>query len=166
MLEEKLVMETNGGQIFDGVVPNDLPKEEITVDLLEKVAHNCYEYKKIAADFKKLHSKMNAEKEKWQAVLGILMDKLEVDKYSSKSGSISRSEQPNYRLPQDDDSRNKFFNYLKEKGSYDTMITINSKTLQSFVKQEVELAEQDDNFGFLPDGIEETEYRTVFSLRK
>lgn len=144
----------------------ELPKEEITVDLLEQIAFNCYAYKKLAADLDKQKKEATAKKEEMQEIMGHLMEVLDVTSYKSKSGTITKTEQPNYRLPQDDDSRKKFFSYLKEKGLYDQLITVNSRSLQSFVKQEVELAEAEDNFGFLPDGIEETEYRTVYSLRK
>lgn len=143
-----------------------LPKEEITVDIIEKVANNCYGYKKIATELDKQKKEMTANKEEMQDLMGHIMDLLEVTSYKSKSGTITKREEPNYRLPQDDDSRKKFFAYLKEKGLYDQLITVNSRSLQSFVKQEVELAEAENNFGFLPDGIEETEYRTVYSLRK
>lgn len=144
----------------------ELPKEEITVALLEQVAFNCYAFKNLASNLDKKKKEATANKEEMQELMGHLMDLLEVTSYKSKSGTITKSEQPNYRLPQDDDSRKKFFSYLKEKGLYDQLITVNSRSLQSFVKQEVELAEAEDNFGFLPDGIEETEYRTVYSLRK
>lgn len=145
---------------------NKLSKEEITVDVLERVSKACYDYKKQASEFDKQKKEANIQKDVVQELLGNLMDKLEITSYKSKSGTISKNEQPNYRLPQDDDSRKKFFSYLKEKGVYDTMITINSRSLQSYIKQEVELMELDGKFDELPDGIEETEYRTVYSLRK
>ena len=143
-----------------------LPKEEITMVVLEEVTKACYDFKKEASEFDKLKKEANINKDVVQSLLGDLMDKLEITSYKSKSGTISKKEEPNYRLPQDDDSRKKFFSYLKEKGVYDTMITINSRSLQSYIKQEVELMENEDIFGELPDGIEETEYRTVYSLRK
>lgn len=145
---------------------NKLTKEAITVDVLNNVAQYCYGWKQRASELDKVKKEANIEKDIHLEVFGNLLDKLEITSFKTNFGSVSKTEQPNYRLPQDDDSRKKFFSYLKEKGVYDTMITINSRSLQSYVKQEVELSELDGNFDVLPDGIEETEYRTVYSLRK
>jgi len=143
-----------------------LTKEDVKVSLLEELAFNCYSYKNLASNLEKEKNKITAEKEKFQELMGYLMDLLEIKSYKSKSGTITKSDQPNYRLPQDDSSRNAFFAYLKERGVYDSMITVNANTLKSYIKAEVELAEAEGNIGFIPAGIEETEYRTVYSLRK
>lgn len=143
-----------------------LEKDQITVDVLEKLAAKCYALREEKAEIKKASTKKEAELKDHQIAMGVLMDKLEIDSYRSKSGTISKREEANYRLPQDDSSRKAFFAYLKEREVFDTMITVNSKTLQSFVKQEVALKELDGEFDSLPPGIEETQYHTVYSMRK
>lgn len=141
-------------------------KQEITVDVLENICEHIYQLKNEAADLEKRRKAANNEKETFQQGLKILMEKLEIDSYPSKSGTISKRDESKYRLLPDDESRNAFFKYLKDKEIFETMISINSRTLQSFVKQEVELLENEGKFGVLPDGIEETDVHTVFSLRK
>lgn len=153
--------------LYDESKIKELTKEEITVELLEAIAENSFKLKALHAQVKKEQTVLNSLKEEQLGYLKHLMDVLDLgSSYRSKYGTVSVSEVPNYRLPQDDESRAKFFGYLKDKGVYDSMINVNSKTLQSFVKQEIDLAEDEGNFDFLPDGIEETEYRTKFSLRK
>lgn len=139
---------------------------EITVKELEEKIERAFELKKEWQEIKKKQTEKNQELVELQGEIGVILEGLEMTSYKSKAGLFMIQEQVNYRLPQDDESRSAFFNYLKEKGVYDQMIGINSQRLQSFVKAEVELAEREEDFDFLPDGIQKSEVYTKYSMRK
>jgi hypothetical protein len=140
--------------------------EPISVEELEAMVEEAFDLKRQHAEAKKTASAIHHDLTMLQAKIGVELDKLKKDSYHAKKGIFSKREEPYYRLPQDDDNRKKFFDYLKERGVYDTMITVNARSLQSFVKQEVEIKEDEGDFDFVPSGIELGEYRTVYSMRK
>lgn len=47
-----------------------------------------------------------------------------------------------------------FFDYLKEQGIYDQMISVNSRTLNSWVNREIESKEKNGEFGWVPPGLQ------------
>lgn len=91
----------------------------------------------IQADLKEEQAKLDKMNSK---VLAILKD-LKRDSYKSPLGSVSIQRRSSVVMPKDPDSRSKFFDYLKETNQYDTLITVNSQTLNAWYKQEKEAAE-------------------------
>lgn len=57
--------------------------------------------------------------------------------YDSPYGKISRETRYSVKLPQGED-KEKFFAYLKEKGVFEDMVHMNSRTLQTFYRAEME----------------------------
>lgn len=70
-----------------------------------------------------------------------------IPNFRGKDGLITVSHRTSVRVPQGEE-RLSFFNYLKERGIFDSMITVNSQTLNAFYKSEFELAQErgDDDF--------------------
>ena len=143
-----------------------IPKEEITVEILEDAIDNCFIRRTEHAAQKKYTTDIWNEVEELQTAIGVMLDKLEKQKHQSRLGTFSVKLEEGYRLPKDDESRSSFFNYLQERGVYDTMITVNARTLETFVKDEVEIAEQDGDFEFIPPGIERKDPQQKYSMRK
>lgn len=138
----------------------------ISVQELEEKIKKAFELKQQHASLTKEAADVHHDMQKLQAEIGVELDKLDKKTYQSNYGIFSKRDEPYYRLPQDDESREKFFDYLKKRGVYSTMITVNARTLQSFIAQEVAMKEDEGDFDFLPSGIELGEYRTVYSMRK
>lgn len=87
--------------------------------------------------------------------------------YQSKVGTLSVSYRASFKTPKEDSDREAFFSYLKEKGVYDRLITVNSQTLNSFCKQEMEAAtERGEGLDFSIPGIESPTLNEVLSFRK
>jgi hypothetical protein len=59
-------------------------------------------------------------------------------------GTLYFSNRMSVTMPKNPEDREAFFNYLKEKGAFDGLITVNSMTLNSFYKQEAEIANSPD----------------------
>lgn len=62
------------------------------------------------------------------------------------------------RVPKTREARESFFDYLKQQGVYDSMITVNSRTLNSWVKAESESQLEQGNVDFRVPGIEISNY--------
>jgi len=58
------------------------------------------------------------------------------DSYKSPAGTFNFKYIENYRVPKDEESRQKFFGYLRERGILDDMMTVNSATLNAWAKTE------------------------------
>jgi hypothetical protein len=61
--------------------------------------------------------------------------------YKSQHGTVIRKEAWRYSLPKTEEDREAFFQYLKDKGVFDQLITVNSNTYNSFIRAEVEAAD-------------------------
>ena len=101
-----------------------------------------------------------------------LMDILEdagLDKFESSQGTFSFSYHESVKMPQDTKGREKLFQYLKDVGDYDRLISINSQRLNSWYKAEQDewLQHEKEKGGeFKIPGLEEPSvYRKVY-LRK
>jgi hypothetical protein len=69
-------------------------------------------------------------------------------------------------MPKDQESREKFFAYLKERGIYDNMITVNSQTLNSFYKTTMEEAMEAGDVDFKIEGLSEPTLTKTLQVRK
>lgn len=86
---------------------------------------------------------------------------LDKKSYASKAGNFIISHKLSVKIPQTDAERAAFFQYLKDRGMFETMIGVHSAKLNSFYKEEFEAAKQrgDEDFeipGILPPTLVET----------
>lgn len=90
----------------------------------------------------------------------------EMTSYRSPSGLCSLSFRTSVKTPKTLEDKTALFEYLKQKGLYDTMVSVNSQTLNSFYKSELEAAKErgDDNFN-VP-GVTEISVQQILSFRK
>lgn len=138
----------------------------ITVNQLELMAEEI-------ARQRELVDKIKREKQAQDKIL----DELEMkfiealrecgkEKYQSNVGTLYTSHRLSYRVPKTPEAREAFFNYLKEKGVYSDLITVNSQTLNSFCKEQFELARQAGVEDFDIPGLEAPEISEALGFRK
>lgn len=126
---------------------------EITIQEIDSILGECLALKRKHDEIKKHASEIwSAYEEKTNKFIGILQD-LEKTEYRNQNGSFSFKEEYNYSLGKDEDSRKKFFDYLKEKGLHDSMITVHHASVNAYAKQEEKLAEEQGNFDFNIPGL-------------
>lgn len=89
-----------------------------------------------------------------------------IPSFRGSSGLVSISHRTSVKTPKTLEDREKFFSYLKERGVYDSMISVNSQTLNSFYKSEIELAQQEGRDGFEVPGLNEVTIQETLSFRK
>lgn len=91
---------------------------------------------------------------------------MEKSSYDSSFGKIVIQKRFSVRQPKDPEEREKFFNYLREKGLFEDMVSVNSMTLNAYYKQELETARQEGNFDFAIPGLSEPTVVEYVTLRR
>jgi hypothetical protein len=86
--------------------------------------------------------------------------------YHAKAGTLSISYRSSVKTPKLPSERTAFFNYLKEKGVYDSMVSVNSMTLNSWYKKELEAAVEAGNDNFAVPGIEGVTLTETLNFRR
>jgi hypothetical protein len=112
--------------------------EELTVKQIEAMVEYAFrlreEYQRVKDEAENLFAKL---KDHQEAIVTAL-ESLGLTSYKAKSGAVSYKYTATFKTPKTPEDREAFFSYLKEKGLFDNMITVNSRTLNSWAKQEEE----------------------------
>lgn len=139
---------------------------EITVAELEDAIAECFRLKGIHSDKKdEASAAWTAYEEKQNRVRGML-ESLKKTSYKAKAGTFSFSLQDSYKTPKSLEQKEAFFAYLKERGIFDEMITVNSRSLNSYASSEIEAQYDVGNFDFTIPGLEKGEPTYKCSLTK
>lgn len=144
-----------------------LKKEDVTIEMFEEKMELAISLKEEHAKMKRDTADKYHEYEETLLELHRYCSVLDKKEYASeKVGKFSFKYEEGYSLGADDVNREKFFNYLKERDMFDTLITVNSQSLNSFVKDEVAAKEDEGDFEFVPPGVIRRDPRLKFSLTK
>lgn len=144
------------------------PLSELTLKEVEDIAKTYREKREEIDQQKQVLSALEEERKALERKLVSILEGNQKSSYDSAVGRISLGYRTSIRVPQGDD-RAEFFNYLREKGVFEEMITVNSQTLNAFYKQEEQLArEEGRGMEFHIPGIkaEAISMHPVISLRK
>lgn len=68
-------------------------------------------------------------------------------------GTVSIRNTKTVYQPETMEEKLKFFDYLREQGVYDSMVSVNSRTLSSWATKEIEAKEKDGVYGWVPPGL-------------
>jgi hypothetical protein len=117
--------------------------------------------------------KKKAELSKEQETLTELESKIlntleanKLDNFRTPRGLVSVTHRFSVKTPKTPEARQEFFNYLRERGLFEDMITVNSQTLNSFFRAEQEAALDRGDVDFKMPGIEEASMVKTLSMRK
>ena len=140
----------------------------ITVAEIESLAKQLADKRNLIEELEKPVTQANKEKAELEAKIALALTEMGKDSYKSEYGTVSKVVKWRVNLPQGEDKL-KFFEFLRERGMFETMATINSNSLNSFYLEQWEIAKKDDpmaalNFS-LP-GIGEPKSHDSISFRK
>lgn len=123
---------------------NEVPADEIkevTVKDLETISQLIKEQREkvdqVKEDLKHENHRLSGLESR---LIGIL-EELGKTSYESAVGRFGISHRSSVRIPNGDD-RERFFSYLKDIGEFDSLITVNSQTLNGWYKQKLEAAQE------------------------
>jgi len=125
-------MEQLGFDWFEDDVDKNISTAALD-NLVQSYADQRQAVDDVAAELKKQEEKLH----KMDSKLIEYLEALGRSSYDSPYGKISRETRYSVKLPQGDD-KTKFFEYLKSKGAFEDMVHMNSRTLQTFYRTEME----------------------------
>lgn len=140
--------------------------ESLTFAELEKI---CKQFADKKAEIEVLETQvksLKAEQEDLQQIISTHLDSLEKSSYDSAVGKVVAKDIFTVSSPKTPEAREKFFAYLKEKGVFDDLISINSKTLNAFYKAEKKIADENQQLEFNIPGLDEPYYKRTISLTR
>jgi len=141
----------------------------ISVNDMETVARQLAEKRLDVEEKKKPYSQAYAELEELEQKIAGMLKELGKDSYKSEFGTISRVTSWRFNLPQTPEAKAAYFEFLKQKGIFEQMATVNANTHNSFCLEEWNAAKQRDPMealNFRIPGIEEAKTRETISFRK
>lgn len=122
------------------------------------------QYQEMCKQLRELSNEIDQQKvilkqlnEKYEEVEKVLMATMEEDElvnFKSDYGTVYISTFDTVSMPQDDGSKAAFYQYLRDKGLYDSMISVNSQKLNGFYRRELEAAKEAGDILFSVPGLE------------
>lgn len=141
----------------------------ITVEEIESLVKQLADKRLEVEDLKRPYSQAQEQLEELEQKAAAALMEMDKESYRSEYGTISRRSEMRYNLPTTPEDRAAFFNFLKERGVFEQLITVNSNTYNSFIKAEREAAIERDPeaaLNFSVPGVPEAKTRQVLSFRK
>ena len=135
-----------------------------TLHQMEAMTEHAFSLKQTYEEAKKFMEEVHAKYKDQQLKIIAALEELQLTSYKSKFGNISYRYVSTFKTPKTPEQREAFFSFLQEKGIFDQMITVNSRTLNSWAKQE-ELANP-DVLDFRIPGLEKSDPEPVISMTK
>ena len=140
--------------------------QNVSVEQFDGICKATFEQRLVCEEIEAKLSEENKKLEELKNKLVKLLEATNRDSWKSPYGTVSRVERTSITMPKDPESKEKFFAYLKNKGIFENLITIHSQTLNSWYKQEKEVAESEGNFHFKVEGLPEPKTTYTLSMRK
>lgn len=109
---------------------------QVTVEELKACVEKTFELRRTYDKLKKESDKAYAEFQALSVKTARMLETLELDKFQSPSGTLSYGYDESWRTPKSPEQKAAFYAYLKDKGLFDEMISVNSRSLNSFAKAE------------------------------
>lgn len=139
-------------------------EKPVTVKELNTLCVKYNELKKEAAEIGKKKAEVEKEASKIQHQIIEHLEENKMKNHSGEFGTISVTNRYSVKQPQGDE-KDAFFKYLRDTDQFD-IVSVNSRTLTSFVKQEIEAKKSEGVYNWVPPGISEPETVKTLSLRK
>lgn len=139
---------------------------EITLSEFEKLCAEAFELRE---KMELVEENLKALNKELMAIQGKILSHLqanEKDNYQSSQGTVYVNKAFTVSQPQDPDKKKAFFDYLKNRGVFEDLASINYQTLNSFYKQEMEAARESGEIDFQVPGIGEPKYVETLRMRK
>lgn len=90
-----------------------------------------------------------------------VLDACELERFDSEHCTISVASRSSVRVPKTREDKEAFFSYLRARGVYDDLVTVNSQTLNAYYREEEEKAVAEGAIEFSIPGLSATPYQTL-----
>ncbi len=138
--------------------------QQISVVEIEQEVEELIKMREEHAQLDRQAKDMKNELTTKQGKLQAKLESLGLESYKGKAGTFSFRMIQGFKVPADMEAKLQFFDFLKEKGVFDEIVTVNSQTLNSWVQSEIEAAETQGNFDFKVPGLEKSAPRPKYTM--
>lgn len=138
----------------------------ITLQEIETLCRSIVEQRAVIAEISKNKKEEDQKLDKLEAHFIETLHKIGKKSYRSEHGTLGISYRTSFKVPQTEEDRQAFFNYLKEQGVYDRYVTVKSTDLNTFAKAEMEKELANGNDDFKIPGLQEPTIDETLSVRK
>lgn len=120
-----------------GLTSQEISGQELSClkRLVDRLAEKRAEHQSIKAQASAVYD----ECEQLESSIRKAMEAGGLQRFDGDLAAVSLVEKTSVKIPRDQADREAFFNYLREQGIFDQLISVNSQTLNSWWKQEVEV---------------------------
>lgn len=146
---------------FEENKPSDVTLKELT-----QLCKDLKEKREDKTKAEKVVSNINSEIAKVQGKVIEYLTEYGMKNFSGEFGTVTRTKRYSVRQPNTPEKKEAFYKYLKERGDFENLISVNSRTLASYVKQEIEAKKEDGQYDWVPPGIDTPETVETLSIRK
>lgn len=141
--------------------------EKVTVADLDALVEKIFAQRQKIEALGEETTKLNLELAKMKEQMVLYLKELGREKYATPMGVVSIKERWSVTTPKKPEDREAFFNYLKEKGLYEEMISVNSQSLNALFRSEWDAAiERGEAMGFKMPGVGDPKLFSDLSIRK
>lgn len=138
----------------------------LTVQELDEIIQEMFKKRTAIDALEEEISKHREVLKNLEAKVTTALKELGRDSYKTPVGSLGIRQMWRVTTPKDAESKAKFFEFLKERGIYDEMISVNSQTLNAFYNREMEAAKEKGDIDFAIPGIAEPALFETVYMRK
>lgn len=146
--------------------PRDELQPEVSVAEIERLCAKIKDQREVVQKARDAYKLLENELDAIERSLVTTLTELGKTTYRSDVGTFTVRSKSMVRIPKDE-NRYKFFEYLKERGIFEDMVTVHSATLNAWYQQELTNAEErGEGMDFNIPGIPEPEITPTLAFRK
>ncbi len=140
--------------------------EEQTVEKVKRLVQELWTLRRDYEEKDLIRKAIGKEYDQKEAELLNVMEVCELDRFDGPDCAVFRNTRSSVATPKTEAERLAFFGYLKKIGEFDNLITVNSQTLNSWYKAELQAAEQRGDIEFDVPGLNVTTVPTLTVRKK
>lgn len=145
----------------------EAPATAISLEEFQALGALLWEEKAKLEQLEQVASVQSKEVERLKAKVISCLEAAGLDKFAvAGHGTVFKTQRFTVTVPKDGADRDAFFAYLESKGIFRELITVNSQTLNSYYKKEMEAAIEAGNPDFKVPGIGEPKLSLTLGMRK
>jgi len=148
------------------VQEENVGESQITVSGLESKIESLAKLRQSYNEAKDKASEINSQVEQLENQILADLESLGKTSYHSEAGVVTSAIRSSVKTPKDLESKRLLFDYLREKGIFEEMVSINSATLNALYKRENEAAIERGELLFKLPGIPEVTNSVELRFRK
>lgn len=139
----------------------------VTVQELNELIEKIKQQEEKIEEQSKVTKALNTELAKMEIKAAAFLDELGQTEFKSPHGTIKIKEKWRFNLPESDEAKAEFFDYLRAKGMFDALATVNSNSYNAFLLKEWDIAKEEGRgMDFHIPGVPEPKFYRSLERRK